>query len=158
MYSDLLKIIICCLIFSCHTNDGNNPDKGKVEFQYTGSTVKIYFSDTSQLDLSICEAEKRNDSLLLKISDSSYRYQLNIVKTKGKTSINLNELYGITDSSYKSPIFTPLEQSFALDHDAYDTWTDLTGSLKIKVAVLYRWDELVKDTIEVSGHFNAKVK
>lgn len=158
MYSNLLIITACCLLFSCTAGNHNiieHPDGDK---SLQKSAVVIHFPDTMQVELSISEAELRNDSLRLKLEDSSSFFRLNILKVRDRTSAELEQLFAITDSSYKKPIFTTIEQQLKLDHDFFDLWKDLSGSVKMKVAVLYRWDELWKDTIEVSGRFYAKVK
>lgn len=158
MYIKLLTIAISCVIFSCSSGNHKiieHPDGDK---SLQKSAVVIHFPDTTQVELSISEAELKNDSLLLKLEDSSSFFRLNILKVRDRTSAELEQLFAITDSSYKKPVFTTIEQQLKLDHDFFDLWKDLSGSVKMKVAVLYRWDELWKDTIEVSGRFYAKVE
>lgn len=122
------------------------------------SNVIIYFPDTTQVELSITKAELRNDSLRLKLTDPSSYFCLTILKVGEKTDAELEQLFSITDSTYKKPIFTTIEQQVKLDHEFFDLWKDLSGTVKVKVAVLYHWDEVWKDTIGISGRFYAKVK
>lgn len=158
MYRNLLIVAVCSFLFSC--NAGNHKI---IEFQYGAisvqkSNVIIYFPDTTQVELSISEAELRNDSLRLKLTDPSFFYRLNILKVREKTSADLEQLFSITDSTYKKPVFTTIEQQLKLDHEYFDLWKDLSGTVKLRVAVLYRWGEEWRDTIEVSGRFYANVK
>ena len=61
------------------------------------------------------------------------------------------KLFSITDSSYKKPIFTAIDQSIKLDKVSYEKGDELKGFLKLKLSVLHRWTELYTDTITVSG-------
>lgn len=158
MYRNLLILAVCSFLFSC--NAGNHKI---IEHQYGDISVQkpsviIYFPDTTQVVLSISEAELRNDSLRLKLTDLSFFYRLNILKVREKTSADLEQLFSITDSTYNKPVFTTIEQQLKLDHEYFDLWKNLSGTVKLKVAVLYRWGEVWKDTIEVSGRFYANVK
>jgi len=151
MNSIFLKISFCLILFSCNTGDNKNRGNNYGEFPDPKSSVIIYFSKTNQVELTSCEAEKRNDSIFLKITDSSSNYLLSILKVKEKLTVDLEQLFSITDSSYKKPIFTAIEQSFKLEKDAYKKGDGLKGFLKLKVSVLNRWTELHSDTISVSG-------
>lgn len=158
MYIKLLTIAISCVLFSCTSCNHKINEHQNGDNSLQKSAVIIHFPDTTQVELSISEAELRNDSLWLKLEDSSSFFRLNILKVRDKTSADLEQLFAINDSSYKKPVFTTVEQQLKLDHEFFDLWKDLSGSVKLKVAVLYRWDEIWKDTIEVSGRFYAKVK
>jgi len=150
MNSIFLKISFCLILFSCNTGD-NNGANNYGEFPDPKSSVIIYFSKTNQVELTNCEAEKRNDSIYLKITDSSSNYLLSIIKAKENLTVDLEQLFSITDSSYKKPIFTVIEQSLKLEKRAYEKGDSLKGFLKLKVSALNRWTELHSDTISVSG-------
>lgn len=145
-------------MLSCNTGDNKNVGNNYGEFPNPKSSVIIYLSKTNQVELTKCEAEKKSDSLLLKITDSSSNYLLSIIKVKENLSIELEQLFSITDSSYKKPIFSAVEQSFKLDKASYGKGDTLKGFLKLKVATLHRWTETYSDTISVSGLVYATIQ
>lgn len=151
MNSIFLKISFLLILFSCNSGDNKSGENNYGESPDPKSSVIIYLSKTNQVELTRCEAEKKNDSIFLKITDSSSNYLLSILKVKEKLTIDLEQLFSITDSSYKKPIFTPIEQSLKLEKDDYKKGDGLKGFLKLKVSVLHRWTELRSDTITVSG-------
>ncbi len=151
MNSIFLKISFCLILFSCNAGDNKSEGDNYGEFPDPKSSVIIYFSENNQVELTSCEAEKRNDSIFLKITDSSSNYLLSILKVKEKLTVDLEQSFSITDSSYKKPIFTAIEQSLKLEKDAYKKGDGLKGFLKLKVSVLNRWTEIRSDTISVSG-------
>lgn len=158
MNSIFLKISFCFFLFSCNARDSKNGGNNNGEFSDPKSSVIIYFSDTNQVELTSCKAEKRNDSIFLEITDSSSNYLLTILKVKEKLTVDLEQSIFITDSSYKEPIFTAIEQSLKLENDFYKKGDDLKGFLKLKVSVLHRWTESHSDTISISGLVHATIQ
>ncbi|ULQ55845.1 hypothetical protein KJS94_14440 [Flavihumibacter rivuli] len=150
-----LKISFCLFLFSCETSNKKNVRKNYGEFPDPKSSVLIYFSDSNQVELTKCEAVKKSDSLFLKVTDSSSNYQLNILKVKENLSVQFEQLFSITDSSYKKPIFTAIEPSIKLDKASYDKGDNLKGFMKVKISVLHRWTETYSDTISIAGHVYA---
>ncbi|MBK9486966.1 MAG: hypothetical protein IPO01_17825 [Chitinophagaceae bacterium] len=107
MNSIFLKISFCLILFSCNAVDNKSEGYNYGEFPDPKSSVIIYFSEDNQVELTSCEAEKRNDSIFLKITDSSSNYLLSILKVKEKLTVDLEQSFSITDSSYKNQ-FLPL--------------------------------------------------
>ena len=151
MKSFFLKISFFLPLFSCNAGDNKSGGNNYGEFPDPKSSVIIYFSNTNHVELTKCVAEKRNDSIYFKITDSSSNYLLTILKVKEKLSVDLEQLFSITDSSYKKSIFTAVEQNLKLDKASYEKGDDLKGFLKLKLSVLHRWTELYTDTVSVSG-------
>lgn len=151
MNNTFLKISLALILYSCNTRDYKSAGKNYGEFPNPKSSVIIYFSDMDQVELTKCKTEKINDSIFFKITDSNSYYLLTILKVKDKLTVDFEQTYGITDSSYRKPIFTVFNQSIKLDKQVYEKGDNLKGFIKLKLSTLHQWTELYTDTSVVSG-------
>jgi hypothetical protein len=131
--------------------------------RYFHTTETVIIDDTLQYSLKVCEAITQNDSLVLKLEalpDSiNQPYQLTLFKKGNQNSSKLELTYGVTDTSWREPVFTTFYQSIFFDKVKYSKG----DSLKAKISLLISghhtaFETNFTDTLKIYGLIKAVVK
>jgi hypothetical protein len=142
---------------------------GKFKFVYSDGTInndlldttKYYHTaeaiiriDTTQFYLRNCNATISNDTLNLVLSDNPFSqsfYELSATKIKTPFYFKYYQTFSITDSSYRKPVFSIIDQKLILDKQEYKKGDSIKGKIVVAVSAYHTWDTIYTDTVKVYG-------
>jgi hypothetical protein len=120
---------------------------------YSGEAIVTNCCDT--FFLKRCQALNYNDSLLLKLDDALITrsdYEIEILKIKNEYFAKCRLTYGVTDCTWRAPVFKNIYLDIQLDKDIYNRGDSLRGQMNLIFSSKQTMaDTTILDTIKVNG-------
>ncbi len=146
-----IQILAFLIFVSC--NSANNKEETNTSLQNLKprSSVMLYLKQESPIELNQCSTQYFNDTLSIKLTDEKSFYELEILKTTNTVFSRLTQLFGVTDSSFRAIIFTPIEQQVKFDKSNYKNGDELKAKVNFSFSAYHSWKIIYTDTVQVQG-------
>ena len=146
-----IQIITFFIFFSCNSSNSDKESKASLQNLQPTSSVMLYLKQELPIELNQCSTHYSNDTLFIKLSDASFLYELEILKTTNTVFSHLTQLFGITDSSYRPIVFTPIKQQIRFDKSNYKNGDNLKAKVSFLFSAYHSWSRIYTDTVQVQG-------
>lgn len=129
--------------------------------KYYHSAELILTTDTILNYFRTCKASIRSDSLQLQFSDQNFSrdaFSLTVLKVQSKLEYQYQQKIKTTDTSYRRPTYTVIEQGLILDQKEYRKADSIKGKIHLTIIGTHTWPSNYQDTTHILGLFKAIVE